>query len=101
MCCLCYLISEKLHYLVIALQNKIKMELVLFVAASMVLQVCYYLKHFFLLGFYTSLRTVVMMDLIGIAVLPQLMAMTFPLVGAFQLISISTSGKDVLKYQTD
>ena len=43
-----------------------------------------------------TFATVVMMDLVGIKKLPQLMALTFPLIGALQLIVISTSGRSKL-----
>ena len=36
---------------------------------------------------------VVMTDLVGIKKLPQLMTLTFPIVGAFRFTVISTSGK--------
>ena len=40
-----------------------------------------------------TFATVVMTDLVGIRKLPQLMTLTYPIVGAFRLIVISTSGR--------
>ena len=40
-----------------------------------------------------TFATVVMTDLVGIRKLPQLMTLTYPIVGAFRLFVISTSGR--------
>ena len=37
--------------------------------------------------------TVVITDLVGIRKLPQIMTLTYPIIGAFRLIVISTSGR--------